>query len=160
MEGKFAITDPSKSATAYMLVYGLLKQFGREGLEKIAANAVVTSSSVRPTRNGYRRVPGRTHHRVRGTRYVAGGQKEVTPGLPERGQLSRGHLHLQGRQERRSSQGFLQYPAQQGNAGGVARQGLPPTDPNGYPGIQADFTPRHQIHQDLPAQPGSGLGRV
>ena len=44
-EGKFAITDPSKSGTAYMLVYGLLKQFGREGLEKIAANAVVTSSS-------------------------------------------------------------------------------------------------------------------
>ena len=27
-KGKFAITDPSKSATAYMLVYGLLKQFG------------------------------------------------------------------------------------------------------------------------------------
>jgi ABC-type Fe3+ transport system substrate-binding protein len=44
-KGKFAITDPSKSATAYMLVYGLLKQFGKDGLEKIAANAVVTSSS-------------------------------------------------------------------------------------------------------------------
>ena len=44
-KGKFAITDPSKSATAYMLVYGLLKQFGREGLEKIATNAVITSSS-------------------------------------------------------------------------------------------------------------------
>ena len=44
-KGKFAITDPSKSGTAYMLVYGLYKQFGQAGLDKIAANAVVTASS-------------------------------------------------------------------------------------------------------------------
>lgn len=43
-KGKFAMTDPSKSATACLLTYGLLKQFGRD-LEKITANAVVTSSS-------------------------------------------------------------------------------------------------------------------
>ena len=44
-KGKFAITDPAKSGTTYLLVYGLYKQFGQEGLDKIAANAVVTGSS-------------------------------------------------------------------------------------------------------------------
>ena len=44
-KGKVTITDPSKSGTAFIQVYGLLKQFGREGLEKIAANAVVVQSS-------------------------------------------------------------------------------------------------------------------
>lgn len=44
-KGKFVITDPSKSGTAFIQVYGLLKQFGREGLEKLLANAVVVQSS-------------------------------------------------------------------------------------------------------------------
>src|SRR5690606_27415294 len=33
-KGKFAITDPAKSGTTYLLVYGLYKQFGQEGLDK------------------------------------------------------------------------------------------------------------------------------
>jgi iron(III) transport system substrate-binding protein len=44
-KGKFVITDPARSGTAFIQVYGLLKQFGREGIEKIAANAVIVQSS-------------------------------------------------------------------------------------------------------------------
>jgi len=39
VEGQVALTDPSRSGTAYMLVYGLLRQFGLDGLNAIARNA-------------------------------------------------------------------------------------------------------------------------
>ena len=77
-KGKFAITDPSKSATAYMLVYGLLKQFGKDGLEKIAANAVVTSSSgttYKGVASGEYAVGLTLEYAAQ--EYVAGGQKEI-----------------------------------------------------------------------------------
>jgi iron(III) transport system substrate-binding protein len=85
-KGKFAITDPSKSATAYMLVYGLLKQFGREGLEKIAANAVVTSSSgttYKGTATGEYPVGLTIEYAAQ--EYVAGGQKEIRLVYPSEG---------------------------------------------------------------------------
>lgn len=85
-KGKFAITDPSKSATAYMLVYGLLKQFGREGLEKIAANAVVTSSSgttYKGTAAGEYAVGLTIEYAAQ--EYVAGGQKEIRLVYPSEG---------------------------------------------------------------------------
>lgn len=77
-KGRFAITDPSKSATAYMLVYGLLKQFGREGLEKLAANAVITASSG----STYKGVAAGEYPvgltiEYAAQEYVAGGQKEI-----------------------------------------------------------------------------------
>ncbi len=85
-KGKFAITDPSKSATAYMLTYGLLKQFGKDGLEKIAANAVVTSSSG----STYKGVasgefPVGLTIEYAAQEYVAGGQKEIKLVYPSEG---------------------------------------------------------------------------
>ena len=85
-KGKFAITDPSKSATAYMLVYGLLKQFGRDGLEKIAANAIVTSSSgttYKGTAMGEYPVGLTIEYAAQ--EYVAGGQKEIKLVYPSEG---------------------------------------------------------------------------
>jgi iron(III) transport system substrate-binding protein len=85
-KGKFAITDPSKSGTAYMLVYGLLKQFGREGLEKIAANAIVTSSSgttYKGTAMGEYPVGLTIEYAAQ--EYVAGGQKEIKLVYPSEG---------------------------------------------------------------------------
>lgn len=85
-KGKFAITDPSKSATAYMLVYGLLKQFGKDGLEKIAANAVVTSSSG-TTYKGVAagEYPVGLTIEYAAQEYVAGGQKEIKLVYPSEG---------------------------------------------------------------------------
>ena len=85
-KGKFAITDPGKSATAYLLVYGLLKQFGKDGLEKIAANAVVTSSSgttYKGVASGEYAV-GLTIE-FAAQEYVAGGQKEIKLVYPSEG---------------------------------------------------------------------------
>lgn len=85
-KGKFAITDPSKSATAYTLVYGLLKQFGRDGLEKIAANAVVTSSSgttYKGVASG--EYPAGLTLEYAAYEYVAGGQKEIKLVYPSEG---------------------------------------------------------------------------
>jgi len=85
-KGRFAITDPSKSATAYLLVYGLLRQFGRDGLEKIAANAVVTSSSgttYKGTAAGEYAVGLTLEYAAQ--EYVAGGQKEIKLVYPSEG---------------------------------------------------------------------------
>ncbi|MCL4745876.1 MAG: ABC transporter substrate-binding protein [Burkholderiaceae bacterium] len=85
-KGKFAITDPSKSGTAYLLAYGLLKQFGRDGLEKIAANAVITSSSgttYKGVASGEYAV-GLTIE-FAAQEYVAGGQKEIKLVYPSEG---------------------------------------------------------------------------
>ena len=85
-KGKFTITDPSKSATAYMLVYGLLKQFGKDGLEKIATNAVVTSSSG-TTYKGVAagEYPVGLTIEYAAQEYVAGGQKEIKLVYPAEG---------------------------------------------------------------------------
>ena len=83
---KFAMTDPSKSATAYLLTYGLLKQFGREGLDKIAANAVVTSSSgstYKGVATGEFAVGLTLEYAAQ--EYVAGGQKEIKLVYPSEG---------------------------------------------------------------------------
>ncbi len=80
------MSDPSKSATAYLLVYGLLKQFGRDGLEKIAANAVVTSSSgttYKGTAMGEYAVGLTIEYAAQ--EYVAGGQKEIKLVYPSEG---------------------------------------------------------------------------
>jgi iron(III) transport system substrate-binding protein len=85
-KGKFAITDPGKSASAFLLVYGLLKQFGREGLEKIAANAIVTSTS-RTTHEAIaigEYAAGLTLEYA-AQEYIAGGQKEIRVVYPSEG---------------------------------------------------------------------------
>lgn len=85
-KNKFAITDPSKSGTAYMLVYGLYKQFGQEGLDKIAANAVITASSG----TTYKGVAAGEYAagltlEYAAQEYVAGGQKEIKLVYPSEG---------------------------------------------------------------------------
>lgn len=85
-KGKFAVTDPSKSATAYMLVYGLYKQFGTEGLDKLAANAVITASSG----STYKGVAAGEYPvgmtiEYAAQEYVAGGQKEIKLVYPTEG---------------------------------------------------------------------------
>lgn len=85
-KGKFAITDPSRSATAYMLVYGLLRQFGKDGLEKIAANAVITASSgatYKGVASG--EFPVGLTIEYAAQEYVAGGQKEIKLVYPSEG---------------------------------------------------------------------------
>jgi iron(III) transport system substrate-binding protein len=85
-KGQFALTDPSVSATAYTLVYGLYKQFGRDGLAKLAANAVVTSSSgttYRGVGNGEYPV-GLTLEYI-AQEYIAGGQKDIKAVYPAEG---------------------------------------------------------------------------
>lgn len=85
-KGKFAITDPSKSATAYMLVHGLYKQFGTDGLDKIAANAVITASSG-TTYKGVAagEYPAGLTIEYAAQEYVAGGQKEIKLIYPSEG---------------------------------------------------------------------------
>lgn len=85
-KGKFAITDPSKSATAYSLVYGLYKQFGRDGLAKIAENAVITSSSgttYKGVASGEYAVGLTLEYAAQ--EFVAGGQKEIKLVYPSEG---------------------------------------------------------------------------
>lgn len=85
-KGRFAITDPSKSATAYSLVYGLLKQFGRDGLDRIAANAVVTASSgttYKGAATGEYAAALTLEYAAQ--EFVAGGQKEIKLVYPSEG---------------------------------------------------------------------------
>ena len=89
-KNKFAITDPSKSGTAYMLVYGLYKQFGQPGLDKIAANAVVTASSgttYKGVAAGEYAVGMTLEYAAQ--EYVAGGQKEIKLVYPTEGSYLR-----------------------------------------------------------------------
>jgi iron(III) transport system substrate-binding protein len=85
-KGKFVITDPAKSGTAFIQVYGLLKQFGREGLEKIARNAVVVQSSGQVVKS-----VGAGEYSVGITiessayEFVVGGQKEIKLVYPAEG---------------------------------------------------------------------------
>ena len=85
-KGKVVITGPARSGTAFIQVYGLLKQFGREGLERMARNAVVVQSS------------GQVYKSVAAGEYpvgitiessafecVAGGQKEIKLVYPAEG---------------------------------------------------------------------------
>jgi len=85
-KGKFAVTDPSKSGTAFIQVYGLLKQFGRDGLEKITSNAVVVHSSGQVSKSvvaGEYPVGITTESSVQG--YINDGHKEIKMIYPNEG---------------------------------------------------------------------------
>lgn len=85
-KGKFVITDPARSGTAFIQVYGLLKQFGIEGVEKIAANAVIVQSSGQVFKSvaSGEYAAGIT---IESSAYefVAGGQKEIKLVYPSEG---------------------------------------------------------------------------
>ena len=85
-KGKVTITDPSKSGTAFIQVYGLLKQFGREGLEKIAANAVVVQSSGQVYKSvAAGEYPVGITIESSAYEFVVGGQKEIKLVYPSEG---------------------------------------------------------------------------
>lgn len=85
-KGKVAITDPSKSGTAFIQIYGLLKQFGREGLEKIAANAVVVQSAGQVYKGvAAGEYPVGITIEASAYEFVVGGQKEIKLVYPSEG---------------------------------------------------------------------------
>lgn len=87
-KGKFALTDPTKSSVAYATVYGLFKKFGEEGLRKIAANAVLTSSQG----TTYKGVSAGEYAagitlEYAAQEYVKGGQQEIELVYPTEGSI-------------------------------------------------------------------------
>jgi iron(III) transport system substrate-binding protein len=85
-KGKVVITDPSKSGTAFIQIYGLLKQFGREGLEKIAANSVVVQSSGQVYKGvSAGEYPVGITIEASAYEFVTGGQKEIKLVYPSEG---------------------------------------------------------------------------
>lgn len=85
-KGKVVITDPSKSGTAFIQIYGLLKQFGRDGLDKIAANAVVVQSSGQVYKGvAAGEYPVGITIESSAYEFVVGGQKEIKLVYPSEG---------------------------------------------------------------------------
>lgn len=87
-KGKFALTDPAKSSVAYAIVYGLYKKLGKEGLAKLANNAVITGTSA-TTYKGVAAgeyVAGFTLEYA-AQEYVNGGQKEIKLVYPSEGAI-------------------------------------------------------------------------
>ena len=77
-KGKVVLTDPARSGTAFIQVYGLLKQFGRDGLERIARNVVVVQSSGQVYKSvGAGEYPVGITIESAAYEFVAGGQKEI-----------------------------------------------------------------------------------
>ncbi|MDP3085311.1 MAG: extracellular solute-binding protein [Rubrivivax sp.] len=85
-KGKVVITDPARSGTAFIQVYGLLKQFGRDGLERIARNAVVVQSSGQVFKSvAAGEYPVGITIESSAYEFVAGGQKEIKLVYPSEG---------------------------------------------------------------------------
>lgn len=87
-KGKFALTDPAKSSVAYAIVYGLYKKLGKDGLAKLANNAVITGTSA-TTYKGVASgeyVAGFTLEYA-AQEYVNGGQKEIKLIYPSEGAI-------------------------------------------------------------------------
>jgi len=77
-KGKIAITDPAKSSSAYAQIYGVKVAFGEDGLKKLAANIVQTSSTG-ATYEGVAKgeFPIGITMEYAAQQYVAGGQKNI-----------------------------------------------------------------------------------
>src|SRR5690606_8197142 len=83
---KVIIGDPATSGSAYDQAYGIYKLFGQEGLNKLAANAVISKSSGQV----YKSVAGGEYPlgvtmEYAAYAYVAGGQKEISLVYPTEG---------------------------------------------------------------------------
>lgn len=85
-EGKFVFGDPANSSSAYAQLFGLYTLFGREGLEKLARNAVIVGSSsstyTAPAAGEY---PVGITMEYSAHAYVAGGQEEIQLVYPSEG---------------------------------------------------------------------------
>lgn len=85
-KGKIIIGDPATSGSAYDQVYGIYKMYGQEGLDKLAANAVISKSSgqvYKSVADG--EYPIGVTMEYAAYAYVAGGQKEIKLVYPEDG---------------------------------------------------------------------------
>ncbi len=83
---KVIIGDPATSGSAYDQVYGIYKIYGQEGLNKLAANAVISKSSgqvYKSVANG--EYPIGVTMEYAAYAYVAGGQKEIKLVYPTEG---------------------------------------------------------------------------
>ena len=85
-KGKVIIGDPATSGSAYDQVYGIYKLYGQEGLNKLAANAVISKSSgqvYKSVADG--EYPIGVTMEYAAYAYVAGGQKEIKLVYPQDG---------------------------------------------------------------------------
>lgn len=85
-KGKFVVADPANSSTGYTILWGIYKKLGAEGLEKLAANAVVSSSSS-AVQSGVAmgEYAVGLAFEANAYPYVDGGQKEIKLIYPEDG---------------------------------------------------------------------------
>jgi len=85
-KGKFVFGDPVNSSSAYAQLFGLYKLFGRDGLEKLARNAVIVGSSSStykaPAAGEY---PVGITMEYSAQAYIAGGQKGIALVYPSEG---------------------------------------------------------------------------
>ncbi|WP_336579736.1 extracellular solute-binding protein [Alcaligenes sp. CHO6] len=85
-KGKIIIGDPASSGSAYDQVYGIYQLYGAEGLNKLAANVIVSKSSgqvYKSVANG--EYPLGVTMEYAAYAYVAGGQKGIELIYPEDG---------------------------------------------------------------------------
>lgn len=83
---KVIIGDPATSGSAYDQVYGLYKMYGQDGLNKLAANAVISKSSgqvYKSVADGEYPIGVTMEYAAQA--YVAGGQKDVKLVYPSEG---------------------------------------------------------------------------
>lgn len=85
-KGKQVITVPARSGTAFSQVCGLLKQYGHNGLERIARNAVVVQSSGQVCKSvAVGEYPVGITIESSAYEFVASGQKEIKLVCPSEG---------------------------------------------------------------------------
>lgn len=85
-KNKIIMGDPATSGSAYDQVYGIYQLFGAEGLNKLAANVVISKSSAQVYKgvaNG--EYPIGITMEYAAYSYVAGGQKEIELVYPQEG---------------------------------------------------------------------------
>lgn len=85
-KGKLIVADPANSSTGYTILWGVYKKLGEDGLKKLAANVVVSSSSE-AVQSGVAmgEYPVGLAFESNAYPYVYGGQKEIKLVYPQDG---------------------------------------------------------------------------
>ena len=85
-KGRIIMGDPATSGSAYDQVYGIYQLYGSEGLEKLAANAVISKSSGQVYKSvASGEYPLGITMEYAAYSYIAGGQKNVKIIYPQEG---------------------------------------------------------------------------
>lgn len=85
-KGKIVMGDPVSSGSAYGQIYGIYRLFGNEGLDKLAANVVVSKSSAQVYRGvADGEYPLGITMEYAAYSYIAGGHKDVKLVYPAEG---------------------------------------------------------------------------